>query len=192
MYDRRYPSVFVDEFINPEKMNGDVQTLYPNANKRWSQMEDRFLLTLYNEGKTIKQISLKMGRSQTSIIMRLGSLGVGWTYFRRTPNFIKRAFIPFEVQWKGTQIAFRRPSAKHNPVFWSNLKARWCLSKGKIMPLEWINRITRVNRSNHSSESIKSLEWRFLAPSFQRLSSIGQISLIGVIPEHFCKKIWKL
>ena len=77
MYDRRYPSVFVDEFINPEKMNGDVQTLYPNANKRWSQMEDRFLLTLYNEGKTIKQISLKMGRSQTSIIMRLGSLGAG-------------------------------------------------------------------------------------------------------------------
>ncbi len=76
MYNRRHPSVFVNEFINPEKANGENLTLHPNANKRWSQAEDRFLLTLYNEGKTIKQISQKMGRSQTSIIMRLGSLNV--------------------------------------------------------------------------------------------------------------------
>ena len=77
MYDRRYPSVFVDEFLNPEKVNDESQTLHPNANKRWSRAEDQFLLTLHREGKTIKQISQKMGRSQTSIIMRMGKLGIG-------------------------------------------------------------------------------------------------------------------
>lgn len=77
MYDRRYPSVFVDEFLNPEKVNEESQTLHPNANKRWSRAEDQFLLTLHREGKTIKQISQKMGRSQTSIIMRMGKLGIG-------------------------------------------------------------------------------------------------------------------
>lgn len=77
MYDRRYPSVFVDEFLNQEKMNEESQPLHPNANKRWSRAEDQFLLTLHSEGKTVKQISKKMGRSQTSIIMRLGKFGVG-------------------------------------------------------------------------------------------------------------------
>ena len=77
MYDRRYPSVFVDEFMNPEKVNEQSQTLHPNANKRWSRAEDQFLLTLHSEGKTVKQISQKMGRSQTSIIMRMGKLGIG-------------------------------------------------------------------------------------------------------------------
>jgi DNA helicase-4 len=32
---------------------------------------------MYQEGKDIKYISRKMGRSQTSIIMRLGKLGAG-------------------------------------------------------------------------------------------------------------------
>ena len=77
MYDRRYPSVFVDEFLNPEKVTEESQTLHPNANKKWTKAEDRFLLTLHREGKTIKYISQKLGRSQTSIIMRLGKLGVG-------------------------------------------------------------------------------------------------------------------
>ena len=77
MYDKRYPSVFVDEFMNPEKVNEQSQTLHPNANKRWSRAEDQFLLTLHSEGKTVKQISQKMGRSQTSIIMRMGKLGIG-------------------------------------------------------------------------------------------------------------------
>jgi len=77
MYDRRFPSIFVDEFLNPEKVNEESQTLHPNANKRWSRAEDQFLLTLHSEGKTVKQISQKMGRSQTSIIMRMGKLGIG-------------------------------------------------------------------------------------------------------------------
>ena len=77
MYDRRYPSVFVDEFLNPEKVTEENQVLHPNANKKWTKAEDRFLLTLHSEGRTVKQISQKMGRSQTSIIMRLGKLGIG-------------------------------------------------------------------------------------------------------------------
>ena len=74
MYDKRFPSVFVDEFLNPEKVTENSYTLHPNANKTWTKAEDRFLLTLHHEGKDIKYISRKMGRSQTSIIMRLGKL----------------------------------------------------------------------------------------------------------------------
>lgn len=35
---------------------------------------DKFLLSLYHKGKSIKYIAEKMGRSQTSIIMRIGKL----------------------------------------------------------------------------------------------------------------------
>ena len=77
MYDNRYPSVFVDEFLNPEKVTDNSYTIHPNANKTWTRGEDRLLLTMYQEGKDIKYISRKMGRSQTSIIMRLGKLGAG-------------------------------------------------------------------------------------------------------------------
>lgn len=74
MYDMYLPSVFVDEFLHPEKLNGSVGMKYPNANKRWTRAEDRFLLTLQSEGKSIKDIALKMGRSQTAILMRLEKL----------------------------------------------------------------------------------------------------------------------
>ena len=47
---------------------------HPNANKKWTRSADNFLLTLYHEGKSIKYIAEKMGRSQTSIVMRLGKL----------------------------------------------------------------------------------------------------------------------
>ncbi len=74
LYDKRMPSVFVNEFLNPEMINENNYERYPNANKRWSRAADNFLLTLYHEGKSIKYISNKMGRSQTSIIMRIGKL----------------------------------------------------------------------------------------------------------------------
>ena len=77
MYDNRYPSVFVDEFLNPEKVTEKSYAVHPNANKTWTRGEDRLLLNMYKEGKDIKYISRKMGRSQTSIIMRLGKLGAG-------------------------------------------------------------------------------------------------------------------
>lgn len=74
LYDRRFPSVFVDEFLHPEKITEESYAKHPNANKKWTRSADNFLLTLYHEGKSIKYIAEKMGRSQTSIVMRLGNL----------------------------------------------------------------------------------------------------------------------
>lgn len=74
LYDRRFPSVFVDEFLHPEKITEESYAKHPNANKKWTRSADNFLLTLYHEGKSIKNIAEKMGRSQTSIVMRLGKL----------------------------------------------------------------------------------------------------------------------
>lgn len=74
LYDRRFPSVFVDEFLYPEKITEESYAKHPNANKKWTRSADNFLLTLYHEGKSIKYIAEKMGRSQTSIVMRLGKL----------------------------------------------------------------------------------------------------------------------
>lgn len=76
MYDKRYPSVFVDEFLHPGKITAENYAVHRNANKRWTKAADQYLLDLHHQGKSIKYISHKMGRSQTSIIMRLGKLGV--------------------------------------------------------------------------------------------------------------------
>lgn len=76
LYDQRFPSVFVDEFLHPEKVTEESYAKHPNANKKWTHSADNFLLQLYSEGKSIKFIAEKMGRSQTSIVMRLGKLGV--------------------------------------------------------------------------------------------------------------------
>ena len=74
LYDKRFPSVFVDEFLHPEKVTEESYAKHPNANKKWTRSADKFLLTLYHEGKSIKYIAEKMGRSQTSIVMRIGKL----------------------------------------------------------------------------------------------------------------------
>lgn len=74
LYDIRFPSVFVDEFLHPEKITEESYAKHPNANKKWTRSADKFLLNLYNEGKSIKYIAEKMGRSQTSIVMRIGKL----------------------------------------------------------------------------------------------------------------------
>lgn len=76
LYDQRNPSVFVNEFLHPEKVTEESYVKHPNANKKWTHAADKFLLKLYGEGKSIKYIAEKMGRSQTSIVMRLGKLGV--------------------------------------------------------------------------------------------------------------------
>lgn len=54
LYDRRFPSVFVDEFLHPEKITEESYAKHPNANKKWTRSADNFLLTLYHEGKSIK------------------------------------------------------------------------------------------------------------------------------------------
>ena len=76
LYDRRFPSVFVDEFLHPERVNEESYAKHPNANKRWTRRADKYLLTLHREGKSIRYIAEKMGRSQTSIVMRVGKLKV--------------------------------------------------------------------------------------------------------------------
>ena len=74
LYDKRFPSVFVNEFLQSDKIAEENYKKHPNANKRWTKRADLFLLKLYGEGKSIKYIADKMGRSQTSIIMRLNKL----------------------------------------------------------------------------------------------------------------------
>lgn len=74
LYDKRFPSVFVDEFLHPENVSEESYVKHPNANKRWTRGADQFLLKLHSEGKNIKYIAAKMGRSQTSIVMRLNKL----------------------------------------------------------------------------------------------------------------------
>lgn len=75
LYDKKSPSAFVTEFLHPEKLNPDYSP-HPNANKRWTRRADKFLLDLYHDGKSVAYMSQKMGRSKTSIIMRLQKLGV--------------------------------------------------------------------------------------------------------------------
>ena len=74
LYDNRFPSVFVNEFLCPEKVSEESYVKHPNANKRWTPSADQFLLSLYREGKSVRYIANKMGRSQTSIVMRIGKL----------------------------------------------------------------------------------------------------------------------
>ena len=74
LYDKRFPSVFVDEFLHPKKVSEESYVKHPNANKRWTRSADQFLLKLHSEGKSVKYIAAKMGRSQTSIVMRLNKL----------------------------------------------------------------------------------------------------------------------
>ena len=62
LYDRRFPSVFVDEFLHPEKVTEESYAKHPNANKKWTRSADNFLLTLYHEGKSIKYIDRENGQ----------------------------------------------------------------------------------------------------------------------------------
>ena len=55
LYDRRFPSVFVDEFVHPEKVTETSYLKHPNANKRWTRKADEYLLMLYNNGASVKQ-----------------------------------------------------------------------------------------------------------------------------------------
>ena len=74
LYDSKSPSVFINEFLHPEQIPENSYTKHPNANKKWTSSADKFLMNLYHEGKSIKYIAEKMGRSYTSIIMRIGKL----------------------------------------------------------------------------------------------------------------------
>ena len=49
----------------------DARKEYPNAWTSWDEVQDNELLTLYNEGKSIEEITKIMGRNPNSITMRL-------------------------------------------------------------------------------------------------------------------------
>lgn len=59
LYDNRFPSFFVNEFLHPEQVTEESYSKHPNANKRWTQRADQFLLKLHQEGKSIKYIAAK-------------------------------------------------------------------------------------------------------------------------------------
>lgn len=61
LYDKRSPSVFVDEILHPEEVSPDSYAKHPNSNKKWTPAAERYLLSLYNEGKSIKYIAQKWG-----------------------------------------------------------------------------------------------------------------------------------
>ena len=76
MYDKSKPSVFVLECISPERLADKPIEPHPNAGNRWTRADDRKLYKLYCGGMGFREISQKMGRSQTAIIMRLEKLGL--------------------------------------------------------------------------------------------------------------------
>ncbi len=74
LYDLKFPSLFVDEFLKPGYVTEESYQKHPNANKKWTRGADKLLLEMHSEGKSIKYIASKMGRSQTSIVMRINKL----------------------------------------------------------------------------------------------------------------------
>ncbi len=74
LYDRCCPSVFVDEFLNPEKISEQNYEKHPNSYKKWTDKEELLLMQLFRQGKDIRYISDKTGRSQTAVAKRLGKL----------------------------------------------------------------------------------------------------------------------
>lgn len=76
LYNTHFPSIFVTEFLFPEKISESGILRNPNAKKRWSKSQDQLVLKLHSEGKSITYIANKMGRSNASISMRLKKLMV--------------------------------------------------------------------------------------------------------------------
>lgn len=96
LYDRKFPSVFVKEFLNPSKANPREYKKHRNAHKIWTKTEDTRLVELRRLGKEITEISRIMGRSKTAIVMRLGMLERGDTpsYAKKRQNYV--SFRPDE------------------------------------------------------------------------------------------------
>ena len=53
------------------KLIEDARKEYPNAWKSWNESQDNELLILYNEGKSVEEITKIMGRNPNSIRLRL-------------------------------------------------------------------------------------------------------------------------
>ena len=53
-----------------------IMVLHPNAWTRWSEDEERMLMKMWSEGKTLAEISRALGRTVVSIRAKLKSLGL--------------------------------------------------------------------------------------------------------------------
>lgn len=76
LYDLSQPSVFVKELLHPERGSYGDFSKPRNAQKKWTRSEEALLRKLYASGVGVPKIAEKMGRSRTSIVMRLKKLGV--------------------------------------------------------------------------------------------------------------------
>ena len=74
LYHKSTPSVFIDEFLHPKKTTKPKVNLYVNRMKPWTLGEERFLLKLYEEGKSTNEIAFKLKRTPMAIVMRLGEI----------------------------------------------------------------------------------------------------------------------
>lgn len=66
MYDNRRSSLFVEEFLKPEKVTKESYVKHPNANKEWTRIDDNYLKNLRRSGSSIKYIAAKMGTKPDS------------------------------------------------------------------------------------------------------------------------------
>ncbi|WP_430810961.1 MULTISPECIES: UvrD-helicase domain-containing protein [unclassified Carboxylicivirga] len=64
----------VDNDVNAFARNSKPRPKAPRRNQLWSRSEEAELKQLYIQGKTVKEIALLLGRSQTAIIKRVDKL----------------------------------------------------------------------------------------------------------------------
>jgi hypothetical protein len=72
---KKLPEVWpiFDEYLSGgHQMNGKKMTkLHPRANAPWSQSEDRKILEMHEEGKTLREIAAAVQRHQIAVRCRL-------------------------------------------------------------------------------------------------------------------------
>ncbi|AID38012.1 helicase IV [Chlamydia muridarum str. Nigg] len=86
LYDKKFPSEFVKEFIKVDEKRAQVPRTPVNAYKIWTRSEESLLLQLC-KGMSVKDIATQTGRSPTAITARLRKLQkVGLS---KRPQFVK-------------------------------------------------------------------------------------------------------
>lgn len=87
LYDKRFPSEFVKEFMKVDEKRAQVPRTPVNAYKIWTRSEESLLLQLCKKGVSVKDIATQTGRSPTAITARLCKLQkVGLS---KRPQFVK-------------------------------------------------------------------------------------------------------
>lgn len=76
MYHKYKPSVFVIEHLQPERLSDKPLSPHRNANKRWNRTGDEMLRSMHSQGVGLREMSRRLGRSQTAVVMRMEKLGL--------------------------------------------------------------------------------------------------------------------